>query len=140
MQYYYGEQSIHRALDEAEFWKLQEAEHAGLIPVVTPNLEPQYVKGLERFGDELSHMHAEAVKYAESLTRSKGVADRELRARMLGLIKLCVEQSKGFAEFLGEMLQNSRAVYSSAPSKTVIRHMIRESEYFIGIDQLILQP
>ena len=138
MRYYYGEQNILRALDEAEFWKHQEAEHAGLIPLVTPNLEPQYVQRLEQFSVELSQMNAETVKYIQSVIRSKGMVSQELKIQMLNVIRQCVEQSKGFTELMTDMLQNSNAVRSSQPSQTVIRHMIRESQYFIGIAQLIL--
>ncbi|MCL2577913.1 MAG: DUF2935 domain-containing protein [Defluviitaleaceae bacterium] len=138
MQYYYGAQNILRALDEAEFWKHQEAEHAGLIPIVTPYLETQYVQKLEQFGIELSHMNSEAVKYIQSVTRSKGALSRGLKIQMLDFIKQCVEQSQNFIELMSEMLQNSHAVRSNPPSQTVINHMIRESQYFIGIDQLIL--
>jgi hypothetical protein len=138
MQYYYGAQNILRALDEAEFWKHQEAEHAGLIPVVTPNLETQYTQKLERFGLELSHMNSEAVKYTQSVNRSKGAVSRRLKIQMLDFIKQCVTQSQQFNALMGEMLQNSQAVRASAPSQTVLHHMIRESQYFIGIDQLII--
>ena len=138
MRYYYGEQNILRALDEAEFWKHQEAEHAGLIPLVTPNLEPQYVQRLEQFSVELSQMNAETVKYIQSVIRSKGMVSQELKIQMLNVIRQCVEQSKSFIETLTELLQNSNAVRSNQASQTVIRHMIRESQYFIGIAQLIL--
>ena len=138
MQFYYGEQNILRALDEAEFWKHQEAEHAGMIPEVTPNLEPQYVHKCEQFGIELGKMYAEVVKYIESITRSRGTANRELKTQMMNLIRECLEQSKSFTEFLEELLKNSHAVQASKPSQTVINHQIRESEYFIGVDQLIL--
>ena len=138
MQYYYGEQNLLRALDEAEFWKRQEAEHAGLIPVVTPNLEPQYVHRLEQYGVELGLMNAEAVKYIESITRSKGTVSRELKTQILDMVKRSVDQSKSFSEFMTAMLVNSNAVRSNQASQTVIHHMIRESQYFIGVDQLIL--
>jgi len=138
MQYYYGEQNLLRALDEAEFWKHQEAEHAGLIPVVTPNLEPQYVQKLEWFGAELSQTNAEAAKYIESITRSKGSVNRDMKAQILALIKKSVAQSQSFTDLMADMLQKSQAVRASKPSQTVIPHMIRESQYFVGIDQLIL--
>ena len=138
MQFYYGVQNILRALDESEFWKHQEREHAGLIPIVTPDLERQYVQRLEQLGADLGHMHAETVKYVESVIRSKGMVSRDLKMQMLDVIKQCVEQSKGFVDFMEEMLRNSQAVRSSQPSQTVIHHMIRESQYFIGIGQLIL--
>ena len=138
MQYYYGEQNILRALDEANFWKHQETEHAGLIPVVTPNLEAQYIQRLEQFGVQLGYLHAECTKFIASVTRSKGKVSPELKAQMLDLIKRCVQQSQTFTDFMTDMLQNSQAVRSNQNSQTVIRHMIRESQYFIGIDQLIL--
>ena len=138
MRFFYGEQNVLRALDEAEFWKHQETEHADLIPVVTPNLEPHYAQRLEKFKEEFSAMHAEVVKYAESATRSRGIIGRELRMQMLKLVKLCIDQSEDFTELLADMLKNSRAVHASQTSQTVIHHMIRESKYFIGIDQLIL--
>ena len=138
MQYYYGEKNIARALDEAEFWKHQEKEHTGLIPEVTPNLEPQYVQKLEQLGVALGNMNAEAVKFTASITRSRGMVPRELRKQMLDFIKLCMEQSRDFVGLMTEMLSESQAVRDSQASQTVIHHMIRESQYFIGIEQLVL--
>ena len=138
MQYYYGAQNILRALDEAQFWKHQEAEHADLIPIVTPDLEPKYVQKLKQFGMELRQMQAETTKYIESINRSKGMVHRKLKMQMLNLVKECVSQSSRFTEFMAELLRDSHAVQASQPSQTVIYHMIRESKYFIGIDQLIL--
>lgn len=139
MQFYYGEQNLLRALDEAEFWKLQETEHATLIPLVTPNLEQEYVQTLNQFHTEFSDMHAQTVKYIESITRSKGMVSRELKMQMFNLIKNCIEQSQNFIDFIGSLLHNSHAVSTNPSSQEVIRHMIRESQYFIGIAQLILQ-
>jgi len=138
MRYYYGEANILRALDEAEFWKRQEAEHAGLIPAVTPGLEAEYVQRLAQFGIQLNSMNAEAVTFITSLTRSKGVVSRELRTQMQEFIHRCVEQSQLFVAFMTELLQQSAAVMANQTSQTVINHMIRESSYFIGIDQLML--
>jgi hypothetical protein len=138
MQFYYGEKNILRALDEAEFWKLQETEHAGLIPQVTPNLEPEYAKALEQYGTELAIMHSEVVKDIASFTRSEGKITPEMKMQMLDLVKQCIDQSSSFVGLMVEMLRSSRAVQASQTSQTVINHMIRESQYFIGIDQLIL--
>ena len=55
--------------DEAEFWKHQEAEHTDLIPVVTPNLEAEYVAQLKKFGVDMRDIHSEIVKYIESSVR-----------------------------------------------------------------------
>ena len=139
MQFYYGAQNILRALDEAEFWKHQEAEHTDLIPIVTPNLEAPYVKALAQFGKEMSKLNEETMKYVESVVRSEGAVSPELKAQMLDLIALCVEQSQKFVNFMEGLLNDSLAVRANPPSVAVIHHMIRESQYFIGIAQLILQ-
>jgi len=138
MRYYYGEKNIFRALDEAEFWKHQEAEHADLIPAITPNLEEQYIQRLGQLSLELRQAQSEAVKFIASTTRSKGVVGQELKTQMLNFIKSCVEQSKSFIALMNELLQHSQAVRSNSTSQTVIHHMIRESQYYIGIDQLII--
>jgi len=138
MQFYYGEQNIVRALDEAEFWKHQEAEHADLIPVVTPNLEPEYVQNLEQIGLECSALHEETVRYTESITRLQGAVDNAMKTQMMNLIKRCIAQSLRFIDYMEEMLRQSQAVRSNKTSQTVIHHMIRESDYFVGIDQLIV--
>jgi len=139
MQFYYGAQNILRALDEAEFWKHQEAEHTDLIPIVTPNLEPANVHTLQQFGAEMTKLNEEAMKYVESVNRAAGDIGPELKAQMLDLITICVDQSKKFIEFLEGLLNTSTAVQANPPSVAVIHHMIRESMYFVGIAQLILQ-
>jgi len=139
MQFYYGDQNILRALDETEFWKMQESEHADLVPLVTPSLESEYVAKCHQFRIEFSQAHAEAAKYIESVTRSKGMVGRELKVQMLQFISKCIGQSQSYVDFIGSLLTDSHAVRANPPSQEVIRHMIRESEYFIGIAQLILQ-
>jgi len=138
MQYYYGSQNILRALDEAEFWKHQEAEHADLIPLVTPHLESEYKQPLEQFATDFRLTHAEAVKYITSINRSKGMINRELKTQMQGLIRRGVMQSQNFINLMTMMLNNSHAIRVNQPSQGLIHHMIRESSYFIGIDQLML--
>ena len=138
MQFYYGADNILRALDEAEFWKHQEADHAELIRTITPNLEARYVSKLVQFGEELNHLNAEAAKYIESVNRADGAVSPELKAQMLELILLCVDKSQQFVDFMEELLKDSKAVQANPSSMAVIRHMIRESQYFIGIAQLIL--
>ena len=107
MQFYYGAQNILRALDEAEFWKHQEAEHTDLIPIVTPNLEAPYVASLAQFGTEMTKLNEETMKYVESVVRSEGAVSPELKAQMLDLITLCVEQSQKFVDFMEGLLNNS---------------------------------
>ena len=139
MQFYYGAQNILRALDEAEFWKHQEADHADLIHIITPNLEAEYVGRLTQFGKEMHNLNVETAKFIESVNRAEGAVSPELKAQMLEHIMLCVDSSQKFVDFMEELLDNSQAVRGNASSAAVLNHMIRESQYFIGIAQLILQ-
>jgi len=137
MQYYYGDKNILRALDEAEFWKHQEIEHTSVIQLVTPNLEDKYVSGLNGFGLQFSKMHAELVKYIESAVRSRGELSSGLYNEMAMAVKMSIQLSAEFVDYLNTMLGQSRSVQGNASSQTVINHIIRESQYFIGIDQLL---
>ena len=139
MQFYYGSQNLLRALDEAEFWKHQESEHAGLIPIVTPGLEEEYIHRLEHFSIGFTYIGTKIVRYLESVVRSGGTIGEDICQKIVELVNECVEQSKSFVEFLLELLKNSKAVHHSTASQVVVNHMMRESQYFIGIDQLILQ-
>ncbi len=138
MQYYYGEKNLLRALDEADFWMHQQVEHTQVIQAVTPNLEPEYVTKLQQYGLEFGSNHAEVVKYIESATRSKGMVSNSIKMGMMEAIKQSINLSGMFVTFLQDMLQKSAVVKANQTSQTVIHHIIRESQYFIGIDQLIL--
>lgn len=138
MQFYYGEKNLLRALDEAEFWKHQEAEHTTVIQVATPNLEIIYVEKLKKFEKEFNITYGKLVRYIQSVIRSKGDIDRELKVQILDCIRYSICQSKHFIEFLEMMLGQSKAVQKNIIAQTVINHIVRESQYFIGIEQLIL--
>jgi len=132
MQNYYGGLNILRALDEAEFWKHQEAEHADLIPLVTPNLEPQYAKALSEFALALRNTQTETIQYIEAVNVPRRFINREMRAQIAELINRCREQTEQFISLMEEILQGSHASRASQPSQVVINHMIRESRYFLG--------
>jgi len=138
MRFYYGERNVLRALDEAEFWKHQEAEHTDLIPVVTPNLEPDYAARLIKLGIEMRDLQSEVVKYIESSVRDGRTVGRDLYSQIMNLLSACVTQSNDFVTLMNDMLHHSHAVLAAAHSQDVIHHMIRESQYYIGIGQLIL--
>ena len=138
MQFYYGSKNILRALDEAEFWKRQEAEHTAVIRAVTPKLERMYIEKLKDFEKEFNATYGNLVRYVQSVIRSKDSISYELEEQMIEIIKYSIYQSKIFVEFLEVMLNQSKAVQENITSQTVINHIIRESQYFIGIDQLII--
>jgi len=137
MQFLYGDKNVLRALDEADFWKQQEAEHTTVIRLVTPELEPQFVKSLMEFQRSFNMIYGYIKRYIESITRSKGDISDKMKDDILELLDYCKQQSQHFIKLLEEMLANSRVVQKSSSSQTVINHIMRESQYFIGIVDLI---
>lgn len=139
MQFYYGEKTVHRVLDEAEFWKQQEAEHTVVIQEIVPNLEPQFVRELEQFKRRFEKTKGRVVRYIETVIRSKGHISPSLEQEILQLIEFAIRESQQFINFLNRMLAESGAVRSNPTAQVVINHIRRESEYFIGIAQTILR-
>lgn len=127
-----------RILDEAEFWKLQEAEHTVVIRELVKNLEPQYVKALEEWEKALTNTHQQVVRWIETVTRSPHRISPRLRQRVIELVRFCLHQSELFIELLRTIRDQSEAFKGNMTAQVVMNHIIRESEYFIGIAQTIL--
>ncbi len=136
MQFSSGEQTPLRLLDEANFWKHQEYEHTNVIREIVPDLERKFVEELKEWEQALTRTHSQVVQLTETLVRYGNtqpvVADQALR-----LISFSIEQSGRFVKFLFEILDLSQAVKKNPTAAAVIKHIIRESEYFIGITQTI---
>lgn len=137
MRFYYGDKNIYRVLDEMEFWKRQEAEHTVVIRQIVKDLEEEFVKELESFEKKFSETEGMAVRYIETFIRSKCSLDPMFTQQTLELIYFGLQQSQQFIDLLDRILAESAA--SNDPvAATVINHIRRESEYFIGIAQTIL--
>jgi hypothetical protein len=109
MQFYYGEKTVHRVLDEAEFWKQQEAEHTVVIQEIVPNLEPQFVRELEQFKRRFEKTKGRVVRYIETVIRSKGHISPSLEQEILQLIEFAIRESQQFINFLNRMLAEVHA-------------------------------
>lgn len=138
MRYYYGEKTFLRVLDEAKFWKRQEAEHTVVIRELVNNLEPEFVNQLEKFEESFNRTKGMVVRYIETVVRSKGRISPTIEKQILELIDYCLRQSQQFIRLLNRLLTESRAVRGNMVAATVINHIRRESEYFIGIAQTVL--
>ncbi len=138
MRFYYGEKNTFRVLDEIEFWKRQEAEHTVVIREMVANLEERFVKELEDVHKKASKTEGLSVRYMETIIRSKGNIDTVIYQQIMQLIKISLYQSKEFISLLEEILNESEGISNNPIAVTVINHIIRESQYFIGIAQTIL--
>lgn len=138
MQYYYGNQLPLRVLDECEFWKQQEEEHTVVIRELVKGLEPSYEEKLERWERAFLQTYQQVVRFIETVTRSKGMFTVALYRDLMTLVKTCLEQSLQFISFLNGLMKNSEAIKTNPTAIVVLKHIIRESEYFVGIAQTIL--
>ncbi|MFX3623523.1 MAG: DUF2935 domain-containing protein [Ectobacillus sp.] len=137
MQYYYGNQMPLRVLDEAEFWKHQEAEHTVVIRELVKNLEQTYVQNLQQWERDFTAAHQQVVRYIETVTRSYDVT-QALYQDILKLVSFCLQQSQRFTEFCRTLMEQSEPIRTNPTAKVVVKHIIVESEYFIGVAQTIL--
>ncbi|MBO8157077.1 MAG: DUF2935 domain-containing protein [Bacillaceae bacterium] len=138
MQFYYGHQMPLRILDEAEFWKHQEEEHTVVIRELVSGLEGEYVDALKEWEQALSKTHQQVVRYIESIVRSPYYIPDQLYNSVLKLVDFCLHQSLAFIKLCQQIKNNSEAVSNNPTAKVVLDHIIRESEYFVGIAQVLL--
>ncbi|USK61394.1 DUF2935 domain-containing protein [Peribacillus asahii] len=138
MQFYYGPQMPLRILDEAEFWKHQEEEHTVVIRELVSHLESNYVNALKEWEKVLGETHQHVVRYIESVTRSGSYVPAQLYQQVLQLTSLCLNQSLEFIQLCQQIKNESKAVSENPTAKVVLNHIIRESEYFVGIAQALL--
>lgn len=139
MQYYYGDKMLIRVLDEAEFWKQQEAEHTVVIRQAVPGLEEAFVNQLQNWQLAFAQTQAAAVKYMEAVNRAGAHLCPELQQEIRQFIQCCMNQSREFVNFLNVMAANSLAIRGNPVATTLIDHIRRESEYFIGIAMVALE-
>ena len=133
MRFFYGDRNILRALEEAEFWKQQESEHTDVIMEVVPDLEDEYVDKLEEYKEIFNSTRARIVQYMEAAVNCQYNLSPEMYQNILNIIDLSIRQSQVFVDFLGMLLRDSEAVKNNPAAVTVVNHIRRESEYFIGI-------
>ncbi|MEO2078501.1 MAG: DUF2935 domain-containing protein [Bacillus sp. (in: firmicutes)] len=138
MQFYYGQQMPLRILDEAEFWKHQEEEHTVVIRELVTGLEHEFVDALKKWEAALGETHQQVVRYIESVIRSGYQVSDQLYQHVLQLVAYCLDQSLSFIKLCEQIKTQSAAVSSNPTAKVVLNHIIRESEYFVGIAQALL--
>ncbi|KXG43531.1 DUF2935 domain-containing protein [Tepidibacillus decaturensis] len=133
MQFYYGDMMPLRILDEAEFWKRQETEHTVVIRQIAPGLELQYIEALRKWEESFAETEGKVVKYVETVVRSGPNIPPQTHQEIMQLIHFSQNQSQQFVMLLNQLLTNSKAIADNQIAITVINHIRRESEYYIGI-------
>jgi hypothetical protein len=138
MQFAYDDKMPLRILDEGEFWKQQESEHTVVIRELVKDLEPPFVKALEAWEQALSQTQAMFVRCIETMVRSGHRVSPEVLRQIRELVECSLEQSQRFIALLNQLGTESEAVKNSPTAITVLNHIRRESQYFIGISEALL--
>ncbi|MGE8204541.1 DUF2935 domain-containing protein [Heyndrickxia sp. NPDC080065] len=138
MQYYYGTQMPLRVLDECEFWKQQEEEHTIVIRELVKELETENVEALLEWEKSFTEAHNRVVRFIETTIRTTGTFTYELYRDLTKLVSYCLEQSVQFIDFCNKLIEESEPIKDNPTAKVVLKHIIRESEYFVGIAQAVL--
>lgn len=138
MQYYYGNSMPLRVLDECEFWKQQEEEHTIVIRELVTGLEAEYVDALLEWEKAFQETHSMVVRFIETTIRTTGTFTYELYKELTKLVSYCLEQSGQFIAFCQQLIQESEPIKNNPTAKVVMKHIIDESEYFVGIAQAVL--
>lgn len=134
----YGALMPLRLLEEIRFWKMQEKEHTVVIRELTPQLEPEYVQLLKEWEPVFAKTEFDTGQWIEAVIRSPAGVTPYIQMQVEGLLNLSVEQSKTFIQQLLYMLAHSKAISGNPTAKVVVEHIIRESEYFLGVLQAFM--
>lgn len=140
MLYIYGTKLPARILEEIRFWKQQEMEHTDVIQAIVPNLEQPFVKLL----NEWHVVFAETERAADGLLRQilqySGPIPGPVINQVEQLLRVSFDQSQHFIRQLHELKNTSAAVRQVPLADTVLLHIIRESEYFLGVLDTLNAP
>src|SRR5690625_5805907 len=104
MQFYYGSQMPLRVLDEAEFWKEQEAEHTVVMRELLPDLEQQYVDALNRWEEVLETTHQHVRRFIECVNRSNNQISLQLYQQVIELVTFCLQESVVLIQFFCQVI------------------------------------
>jgi Fe-Mn family superoxide dismutase len=144
MLYVYGALMPVRVLEEIRFWKMQEREHTVVIRTLVPDLEPPFVRLLEEWEGVFEQAEMAAGRMLEAILRGGIIVAQAQHLQIRELLAAAALQSQQFVQQLMLMEQQSVPVRTRPVVKSVLEHIIRESEYFLGVlqagDPLLAMP
>lgn len=129
----YGALMPLRLLEEIRFWKMQEKEHTVVIRELVPNLEPVFVQTLKEWEPVFAQTEFTAGQWIEAIIRSPSAVAPHMHIQVNELLNASVKQSQEFIRQLMVMQAQSAAIQANPTAQVVIQHIIRESEYFLGV-------
>jgi Fe-Mn family superoxide dismutase len=137
MLFVYGSLMPLRLLEEVRFWKTQEKEHTVVIRTLVPQLEKPYVGALEDWEAVFEKTEMIAGQWIEWALRTHNPGDPIFQEQLTHLLQSSMAQSQAFIQLLFDMERRSVPIRTNPVVETVIEHIIRESEYFLGVLQAL---
>lgn len=135
MLHIYGTLMPLRVLEEIRFWKMQEREHTIVIRELAPALEAPYVALMQQWEGTFGQTEAAAQQWIETLVRLPPPVSPYINGRIQELMQASIIESKEFIRQLFILMEQSAPIKANPVIKTVVMHIIRESEYFLGVLQ-----
>jgi superoxide dismutase, Fe-Mn family len=126
-----------RVLEEIRFWKMQEREHTVVIRTLVPNLEPAYAALLEKWEQVFAQTETAAQQWIEAVLRASAPISPAVHNQIQELLRVSMAQSQQFIHQLYALLAQSAPIQANPVIETVMLHIIRESEYFLGVLQAV---
>jgi Fe-Mn family superoxide dismutase len=133
MLFVYGTMMSLRILEEIHFWKTQEKEHTVVIRTLAPTLESEYAKALQEWEVVFEQTELAAQQWIEWTLRTQLPSDPYLNEQVTAILDSSKVQSIAFIQQLIHIEHNSIPIRTNPIVKIVLEHIIRESEYFLGV-------
>lgn len=129
----YGDLMPVRLLEEIQFWKNQELEHANMISQLIPDLEPEYAQVLSEWEQVFQKTEETARGWLTSVSKNRQLPEPNMIEQIELLLKASVYQSEQFVQQLEYMRQYSKAVQDTSAASIMISHIARESYVFVSL-------
>ncbi|CAG7634864.1 hypothetical protein PAESOLCIP111_03600 [Paenibacillus solanacearum] len=129
----YGPLMPLRVLEEIRFWKMQEREHTVVIRELAPALEASYAALMRQWEETFGQTEAEAQQWIETVVQLQPPVSPYIDGRIRNLLHAAAAESREFIRQLFLLMQHSAPIQANPVIQTVVMHIIRESEYFLGV-------
>lgn len=141
MLFVYGPYLPVRILEEIRFWKGQEKEHTDVIQAIVPELEANYVQLLHEWKRVFAETEDAANRLLQyGLSSKQAVTNPQFIQETERILQTSTNQSREFVKQLYYILDQSEPVQAAPLAKTVLLHIIRESEYFLAVLETLEAP
>lgn len=124
-----------RIMEEVRFWKMREKENIAMLSELCTGIEPHFAQLLQAWADVLHKTGDAADRWIKS-SLNESLAMHNLAQNQSDYNKMmrhAVKQSEDLTQHLHKLAAQSHTISNSPPIIVVVQHIIRESEYFLGV-------